>query len=928
MVKFGEELGDQRIQEWRYYYVDYQRLKGWIKELETGEAAQNFFDELTLSIERVEQFYCSQEKAILKHIEADLNKPPANKDEGDKRSASIKADIDKLAKFAEINREALRKIGKKFDKGCLPARRQPGVIDMGRNTSGQAENWGSAAEELQTRIVAKIPAYTFGKSADRLLRIRASVQDWKTGATQSVRIGEQDLEAPLLLARQPSTVHNLQLSSGLATQLKSKWRERYACPAIYFAAVTAVVVGAWWKHAASIAASGETSVLNGQSFVVIYVTIITLTLLVWQWKSDSVMMSATLTLNILGMIDTTEAWGAFANSVVLSVAALSVVGDAVAQTGIVDILFAKLLGDTKNLYAAQVKMLIPCCIGAASISNTAVMACSMPAIEDWCNKNKTHQAFFLMSISYLMLIGGTFAVFSTSTNLVAQALLVNHKLEPLSTFELGLPAFANMITGLFYLMFATPIVLRRFLEPTAPKENGAAKAGSSAEKNQEIQAGARSFFVRVRVLLRFEQVKTLQESGLLDCLAPGVEFVDKVERHGTSVVKLGEVIGPSCVLQFDDIVSMRVLAAGIEHLRGLPGFMFLSQDSSDLYATMQHEKRELAEVILDQGSPLVGHRLNKAKTFQFYAGAVIAVRLKNANKIGQKRARSASQTSNASGEAGSPRDEPHDPAPQMEKEVFLERGDQVILDVPKGFAEQWRESADFVMLRKLGNKSEDDGKDLFKAYASGLILVVMLFFVAFNILPLFVCALAAIVALVVCKCATAERMKKAVPLNVVLTIVGAFGLGNAIGKHGVATALATFLVSVFSPFGQIGLLIAVWLVIVMLGVIFHGTAVVTLMFPLCHQIAIAANIPLHQMVAVLCYSVACQMLSPVSYNTNLMAYAACPDYRFSDFTKLGFPLCILLFIQSIPMCRLYWPDSACVVTAEMLAANITKPVWC
>lgn len=189
----------------------------------------------------------------------------------------------------------------------------------------------------------------------------------------------------------------------------------------------------------------------------------------------------------------------------------------------------------------------------------------------------------------------------------------------------------------------------------------------------------------------------------------------------------------------------------------------------------------------------------------------------------------------------------------------------------------------------------------------------MLVCVAFSLFPLFVCALSAIVGLVVTKCASTESVKKGVKLNVVLTIVGAFGLGTAIGKHGVAAALANFLVQLMTPYGHTGLLLAIWLVIVLLGIIFHGTAVVALMFPLCHHVAKASGIPLHQMVAVLCYSVACQMLSPVSYNTNLMAYAACPDYRFNDFTKVGAPLCVILCIMSIPMCQYYWPEDGLAV---------------
>lgn len=900
MVKFGDALEEKKIEEWRDYYVNYVRLKGWIKELETSmsaEAAKNFFDELTLNIDRVEQFYIAKEDELRKRCEKDLQSDDNDKGKRAKLAEAVEDDVKKLLDFADENREGLRKIAKKFDKTNRSDENQVRTKDEGRNLLGKVMEWGSSHEELQERLKRKIPDYNFGKAPKRLGTILQEIGKFKGGTIKSIEGLSDTLNTPLLAASGSGKMSGKlcdmkeleagsdELSTGFFAALRRKWRQRYIWTVLYLATVSGIVLGCWWKY------NGQAG-LNTQSYVVIWVTVMTLTALVWQWPSDSVMISATLFLTIFGMLNTVEAWGAFSNDVVLSVTALSVVGDAVSHTGFVEILFAKLLGETTNLYVAMLKIWIPCALGAASISNTCVMACSMPAVEDWCAKRGYHIALFFMPISYLMLIAGTFAVFSTSTNLVCQGLLVQHKLPQFSTFELGYPALVNMIVGLVYLMFATPVFLSRFMK------DGQADTNGSSSQGEKVKKGSRSYFLRVRVLLRLDQVKTIEESNLLECLSNDPESkcfqqVDSVERHGTITDKPPK----DYKLQFDDILSIRVSAIGMEKLHALSGFLMLSQDSSELYATSEHDTRELVEVILDHHSPLVGHRLAKAKTFTLYTGAIVAVR-QNPLSIN----------------TSSPSIQPDDieAVPKLDKSEWLQKGDQVVLDVPKGFAEQWRDAADFIMIRKLKNKQST--KDSFKAYLSGFILLVMLVFVAFSILPLFVCAMAAIVALAVTKCSTVDSMKKGIKLNVTLTIVGAFGLGTAIGNHGVAGALAKLLVAIFAPYGHIGLLIAIWLVVVMLGVIFHGTAVVALMFPLCHHVATESGIPLHQMMAVLCYAVACQMLSPVSYNTNLMAYAACPEYKFGDFTKVGAPLCVLLFCTSIPLCRWYWPESEYAVS--------------
>lgn len=242
----------------------------------------------------------------------------------------------------------------------------------------------------------------------------------------------------------------------------------------------------------------------------------------------------------------------------------------------------------------------------------------------------------------------------------------------------------------------------------------------------------------------------------------------------------------------------------------------------------------------------------------------------------------------------------------IEQDMQFSHGDQVILDVPYKFSEKNRDSNDFLVCRKVQKKDEKT-IDKYKAYMSGAILALMLVFVAFSIRPLFVCALAAVFAMVVSGCATTESAKKGVRLSVVLTIVGAFGLGNAIGKHNIALVMGESLVHLFEPWGQTGLLLALSICIVALGIIFHGTAVVALMFPMCMQVCKSSGIPQHQMAAVLCITVTCQMLSPVSYNTNLMAYAACPEYEFMDFVKVGAPLVVLILGVGIPMCQFWYP---------------------
>merc|ERR1740123_1262344 len=799
---------------------------------------------------------------------------------------AMEEELNKLQKYADHNLETLRKVATKFDGGSNTVQfRRSASNDHGSGATGRTSDWGSATESLTRRLEVRVRRHRFGLAGENLGNIRNRLEALKSGT--AVSFTTDGLTKPELMKRQSGLADHLlpkiqhekshERVASIWSWLRANWRS-----ILYWLIVTGAIVVMW-------SIRNPESKLNSESYVVIWVTVVALTLLAREWPSDGVMLGATLSLCMFGLIDGTEAWGGFSNEVVLSVAALSVVGDAVSRTGIVDILFAKLIGNPSSLSIAMIKILIPSAIGAATISNTAVMACCMPAIEEWCSKSGYHQALFFMPISYIMLIGGTFAIFSTSTNLVAQAQLHNNHLPLFGQFDIAVPSLICSIVTLIYLIIATPRLLQRFVtNPMQPKND--------AKSSRKI--GNRILFARVRFQRKNQEI-TIESSGLLS--SSDVMLVEAIERRGATE----EMPPKNKPLQFDDILTVRISAVGMNTLRTLPAFSVLSLDGSEInVAHADQETRELVEVVLDQQSPLIGKDLANAGAFAAYNGAVVAFRLRSLQRGFDIMRRLSFQADPAGVQTPSGKKAAQHISPASTHELI--HGDQLVLDVPRDFSKRWRDSPDFLMLRNIGSEKREI--DTRKAYASGAILFFMVICVALSILPLFVCALAAIFGLVASGCATIEQMKKGVQLKVVLTIVGAFGVGNAIGKHGIAEVFAAALVSIFRPLGNLGLLSGISVAVVALGVIFHGTAVVSLMFPLCYHVHLASGIPLHQITAVLCISVACQMLSPVSYNTNLMAYAACPEYSFNDFPKLGAPLVALILLFGIPLCTWWFPE--------------------
>lgn len=126
-------------------------------------------------------------------------------------------------------------------------------------------------------------------------------------------------------------------------------------------------------------------------------------------------------------------------------------------------------------------------------------------------------------------------------------------------------------------------------------------------------------------------------------------------------------------------------------------------------------------------------------------------------------------------------------------------GDTLILSVREGFYDSNRTNTEFFgvkLLRAASRVGAKEGKEQEvvemkrKQTLTLLILFTMVFFVSTSLLELLPACMSAAFALGFFGCLTKNQAMDAVSLRSVLTIVGAFGLGEAISETKVATVLA------------------------------------------------------------------------------------------------------------------------------------------
>jgi di/tricarboxylate transporter len=162
-------------------------------------------------------------------------------------------------------------------------------------------------------------------------------------------------------------------------------------------------------------------------------------------------------------------------------------------------------------------------------------------------------------------------------------------------------------------------------------------------------------------------------------------------------------------------------------------------------------------------------------------------------------------------------------------------------------------------------------------------------------LSLMEAALVAAAALVATRVISLNEARRAVNVNVVLTIAASISIGVAVAASGLAGHIADLLVSVGRPFGEVGTTVALLAATMLLTELLSNNASAALMFPVAIATALEVGLDPRTMAIVVLIGASNSFLSPIGYQTNLMIHSL-GGYRMTDFARLGFPLSLATLV--------------------------------
>lgn len=584
-------------------------------------------------------------------------------------------------------------------------------------------------------------------------------------------------------------------------------------------------------------------------FTVLVVLAIFVALLRNMAPPDLLFVVGTAVLALVGVISPREAFDGFSNSGMLTVAFLFVVAAGLRETGVLNYWGMRLLGgarDDKSVLKRLAAAVIP---SSAFLNNTPIVAMLMPVVLDWCRHRQVSPSKLLIPLSYLAIFGGTCTLIGTSTNLIVHGLMLENGLRGIGMFEIGAAGLPYALIGVLYLL----TVGRRLLP-------------ERTELLEQLGQSRREYVVEMQV----------QPSSSL--LGKSVEAAGLRNLHGLYLIEIdrgGEIISPArpneVLMAHDRLVFAGIISSVIE-LQRLPGLVPVA-DEQEASSPREQARRRLTEVVVSSNSRLVGRTIRDADFRASYGAVVVAVH------------RGGSRVESKLGD------------------IRLQPGDTLLLQTPPHFARAYRNDPAFYLVSDV-----DDYRPFrrHRAWIAGTLLAVLVVLMSTGVVETVVAAALVAAAMVITGCISAGEARRSVEWQVLVTIAGAFGVGIALEKSGVAGAIAKALVEATQGLGPIAALICIYVLASVLTEMITNNAIAILLFPICLQTAELLQVDSRPFLMALALAASASFMTPIGYQTNLMVYGP-GGYQFGDYLKVGAPLNLLLTMVAAVLIPFIWP---------------------
>lgn len=571
-----------------------------------------------------------------------------------------------------------------------------------------------------------------------------------------------------------------------------------------------------------------------------------------RWRYDLVALVALLILVVADIIPFSEAYSGFSHPAVVTVAAVLVGSRTLHNSGAVDIIakWMAQVGTRLVVQLASVTGLIS--LLSAFMNNVGALALLMPVAIRMARRGGHPSSTFLMPLAFASLLGGMITLIGTPPNIIIATFRETSGGEPFRMFDFAPVGLAVTVVGVAFVS----LVGWRLI----PKRQAQSSLGDSfhiEDYMTELGVPAESRFVG-------KLLRTIEEVGKEDVRIVGL--IRKGRRYEA----------PSSY-EFVDANDVFIVEADPDDLKTfIDDTGFKLEGTRDLRAdveeSMHSEEASIIEVVVAPGGLIEGRT-----ALGMHLHARHGVNLLGVSRRGKQLTRRLGRT-------------------------ILQAGDVLLL---QGKTAEVQAALPVLGLLPLAERDLRVGQRRRVLVPTG-VFVGALALAAFDILPVQISFMGAVVILLMTRFLTLRAAYQAIDWPVIVLLGAMIPVGQALETTGGAELIASTITDFGSDLPAWMVLGVILIATMFLSDLVNNAAAVIIMAPIGIGVAQSLGASADPFLMAVAIGGSSAFLTPIGHQSNTIVMGP-GGYHFSDYWRMGLPLEAIIVAVSLPIILIIWP---------------------
>lgn len=539
-------------------------------------------------------------------------------------------------------------------------------------------------------------------------------------------------------------------------------------------------------------------------------------------------------------LEATAFFSGFGHEALIAVCALMIAGSGLVRTGALEPLGRNLARLWK--LSPALSMLLTLIIGAflsAFVNNVPIVVLLLPILISVSLRTGAQASGMLMPMGFATLVGGMSTTIGTSTNLLVVSVAADMGMRRLEMFDFFVPTAIVACIAIVYLWLIAPHLL--------PKRQATLADTSPRIFSAQLAIPEDSFGID----------KTLTE--IIEKTGGSLEVSRIMRGSGTFVQPL-----PDAVIHAGDRLLVSDTPDNLKEFESaLSATLYVGDTAVDEDNPLSDEGQQMAEIVVMQGSPLLGMTLRQLNFANRYQLLVLAIHREGSTLETLR---------------------------EKIEQIRLRSGDVLLVQGHHETIAETKRSGELLVLDATADLPHTDKALTALAIMAGIVIVP-----AFDLAPIAISAVCGVMLMLVTRCLTWQQASLALSTQVILIVVASLALGSALVKTGGAEYLAQVFVAITAGASPAVILSGLMLLMAILTNIVSNNAAAVMGTPIAISIAQQLQLDPEPFVMAVLFGANMSYATPMAYKTNLLVMNA-GGYTFMDFVRVGVPLTIIVWL--------------------------------